>query len=150
MSMKDTSRYQDEPFFTTATTGEKRDWRLVGNGVLPGSNEQNFLAQTAAIAEEVKRVFASREMPSAYQRAIVEFEAKRDELAALMDRDWREAAKQLAVLPLNQLCRESPVCTFYRLVIYEAVNEARLLQGVYHWTPSLSLRGELVGVGRFG
>ena len=142
--------YKNEPLYTTATTAGEWHWRLVEDEVIPGSIGKNHLEQTALIAERLKEIFASRDLLQAYQRAIAEFEQKREKIAKLVNINWQEAAKQLSELQLNQLCRESPVLTLYRLITYEAVNHVRLLQGVYHWTSSLSLRGYLVGVGGFG
>ena len=158
-----TNLYREEEFYTSAVTGDDWDWRLVGNEVLPGSPGQNYLRQTLTLTEALKnfplnlnntdlspsgqRVLLRVE--AAYQSAVRELAEKREWLAKLINDDWQAAAKQLTALKLNQLCRESPAVTLYRLITYEVVNHARLLQGMYHWSNTLSSDGGLVYVGRF-
>lgn len=145
-----TDWYKGEKFFTTDTTGANWSWRLVTNEVIPGSADQNYVEQTAVLADYLtKVVFAGRELLDVYCQAIAEFKAKQDKLTKLIDNDWRSATQQLSALTLNRLLRGTPVVTFYDWVTHLDVNGERLSQGMYHWTSILSSYGELVYVGLF-
>lgn len=148
--LHDSDLDKEEKFFTKETTGEDWDWRLATNAVIPDSVSQNYVEQTTSLVRHLTEVvFAGRDLPAVYTRAIAEFEKQKEALTKLIETDWEEAAKQLAALAINRLLRETPVLTFYRLVTYLSVNGERLLPETYHWSPSLSSHGKLVGLGLF-
>ena len=70
--------------------------------------------------------------------------------AGTVDSDWREAAKRLVDLKINQMFRETPAETFWSLALYEGVNHERLLPpGIWSWTNTLSLNCNVVFIGDF-
>ncbi|MFH1170249.1 MAG: hypothetical protein V1704_01680 [Candidatus Vogelbacteria bacterium] len=142
--------YKAETFFTTATTGEDWDWRLVTNKVIPNSTSPNYVEQTATIADYLTNVvFAGRDLLPVYRQAVDEFKGKEQTLTKLINDDWQEAAKQLSMLALNRLLRGTPAFTFYDWVTYLEVNGERLLESSYHWTSALSSPGSLLNLGGF-
>jgi hypothetical protein len=145
-----TEWYKEEPFFTTTTTGKNWDWRLVTNKEILNSAGPNYVEQTATIVRYLTDVvFAGRDLPLVYRQAVTEFREQEKMLTQLINDDWLKAAKQLSSLAINRLLRGTPAFTFYDWVTYLEVNGERLLQGMYHWTSALSLRGSLLGLGSF-
>lgn len=144
----DTNWYANEAFFTTDAL--RPGWRLVSREVVPSSRRKNYLGQTAVLVGEIAAVYGS-EMPEKVRQAVEEFDSQKEELGKLLQNDWREAAKRLVALKVNQLFRETPVETLWSLALYEHVNHKRLLpSGSWSWTNKLSSLDRVVAVGDFG
>src|SRR3989338_5201611 len=143
----DTGWYQNEAFFTSDSI--RNEWRLVSRAPIPGSRNQNYLEQTATLCEYLVQVFGT-DMPKVAREAIAEFQSHKEELVKLLDKDWKEAAKQLVALKVNQMFRETPAEAFWSLALYEGINHERLLPpGSWTWTNKLSSVGGVVDVGNF-
>ncbi len=141
--------YKDETFYTedTATAG----WALVSKETISGSTNKNYLEQTDSIVVYLKnQVFGGETLPPKYQAAIDEFDARRDEITALIDSDWAKAAETLESLQITQLTRQSPAEAIYDLIVYFQNNDERLLPNTYTWTKRRASGGRLVCVGGFG
>ena len=142
-----TDWYQNEAFFTSDSI--RNEWRLVSRAPIPGSRNQNYLEQTATLCEYLVQVFGT-DMPKVAREAIAEFQSHKEELVKLLDKDWKEAAKQLVALKVNQMFRETPAEAFWSLALYEGINHERLLPpGSWTWTNKLSSGGYVVAVGNF-
>ena len=142
------SWYGGEVFFTTDPIVTEPTWKLVSREEIPDSASENYLGQTQAIVDYViGQVYQGEELPTLYQEAITEFEARKADLEKLMESDWKAAAEQLAALKVNQLFRLSPGQTLYTIAVYEGVNHERLLAGMYSWSASRASGGGLVCVG---
>ena len=144
----DTSWYKAGVLFTTDPIVTKPTWMLIGRDVIPNSTNLNYLEQTQALADYLVDVFyEDEEVPALYREAVDEFTGQKDELAALMNSDWKAAAQRLSALKLNQLFRPTPGQLTYLIALYQGVNKERLFENVYHWSPSRSSSGSLVAVG---
>ena len=138
---------RNEEFFTNDSI--RNEWRLVSRAPIPGSRNQNYLEQTATLCEYLVQVFGT-DMPKVAREAIAEFQSHKEELVKLLDKDWKEAAKQLVALKVNQMFRETPAEAFWSLALYEGINHERLLPpGSWTWTNKLSSDGRVVDVGSF-
>ena len=126
-------------------------WALVSKDVLPESLSKNYLEQTEVIIKTLKEVaFKDLEIPEKYAEAIAEFEGKKAKLAKLMDEDWRQAAKELSELKINQMARQTFAEAIYDLAVHHDINNERLLTDKYTWSASLNPDGDLVNLGEFG
>ncbi len=142
----DTDWYKNEDFFTKETP--KAGWKLVSKETIPDSTSKNYLEQTETIVSYLQvKVFQDKPLPEEYQKAITEFNAKKEKLKKLLSSDWEKAAEELENLAITKLTRETPIETIYRLALNERENKKRLLSN-YSWT-SRSSYGELVIVGGF-
>lgn len=143
-------RYQNAPFFTTMTTGDRWHWRLASLKLLAGSAGKNCFEQTKLIAGCLEKLVFPYRLSAAYHRAVMEFDCQSDRLAKLMEGDQLAATRELMALQLNQLCREPPVITLYRLITDEATNDhRRLLESEFNLTSALSPTGEFFRFGAF-
>jgi len=144
--MYDTDWYQGEKFFTDETPAD--GFKLVTRQVIPDSTDEDYLGQTAIIADYVRdEIYEGQELPAEYAQAIEEFEAERERLQKLVNKDWQEGAKQSAELKLNQLFRPTPVELTYCAPLFYRINQEFLLPGKYAWTKVRSSSGCLVRVG---
>ena len=138
--------YKDEDFFTKDTP--RLSWALVSKKEIPDSTSKNYVQQTEKIAEYLRnQVFKDVEIPTEYQEAIDEFEAKQADIAAILTSNWQEAAKQLSELKINQLTRQSPADALYDWLMYLQNNNGRLMEDKYTWTSRRAPDGELVSFG---
>ena len=125
-------------------------WALVSKDVLPESLRKNYLEQTEVIIATLKNeAFKGMDMPEEYEKAIAEFELKKDKLAKLMNDDWQKAAKELLELKITKLTRQTVPETIYDLAMYYDANNERLLSDKYTWAASLDPDGRLVALGTF-
>lgn len=62
---------------------------------------------------------------------------------------WREAAKQLSELRLNQLTRRTPTELLYDLLVYFQNKNQRLLGDAYDWTTARRVDGSHLLFGDF-
>ena len=123
-------------------------WRLTTPEVLENTTNKNYLDQTEALIDYLKdEVFKDTELPESYQKAITEFESKKDVIQDHMTLDWEEAARQLTTLAINQLTRENVAEVIYRLIIAERKNKTRNLRLSYTWTTTLDSDGFPMRVG---
>ena len=138
-----------EAFFLSETP--TFGWKLVSREVIPDSLGKDYLGQTQILADYVRdRVYKGVEMPPLYQKAIDELAERKEELAKIVRKDWKQGAEALVDLKINQLFRETPVEVLYRLVVYYKVNKERLLPATYAWTKKNPAIGCIVYVGRCG
>jgi len=141
-----TDWYKDEEFYTTETP--ETSWALVSKEIVPGSASRNYLEQTEVLVTYLQEeVFRDMVVPPEYQEAIREFEAKKANLALLINSDWQEAAKQLSELAITQLTRQTPVEALYDLPTNLLTNNDRRLERTYTWTRRRYSGGEFVDVG---
>lgn len=126
-------------------------WALVSKELVPDTTSKNYLEQTQALVDYLKKtVFAEVGMTKEYEEAFKEFESKKTKLAKLIGEDWKEAARQLSTLKVNQLARHSVPEIMYDLLLHHDNNpDAKLLESQYTWTNSLSSDGRLVFAGYF-
>ena len=144
---KSDSWYKNEDFLKDVPRAR---WVLISKDVIPNSLSKNYLQQTEVIASYIKNeVFKDKELPDVYQEAIDEFESKKAGIQSVLSSYWKEAAKQLSELKINQLVRQLPVENMYDLVMYFKNNKKRLLEGKYTWTSRRASSGKLVSVGHF-
>ena len=139
--------YEDEAFFKAEFLNPS--WALVSKEPIPGSISENYLQQTESLADYLRSSFG-RDMPSDYEDAISEFEKQKEDIGKILTSDWREAAKRLSVLKVNQLARHNPAQALYDDMIYFQNTGNRLLVNFYTWTNTRSSGGSLVGVGDSG
>lgn len=141
--------FKQEDFYTKDTS--KPGWALVTKEVIPDSTNKNYLEQTQVICDYLdSEVFRKAiEMPKAYEDAIIEFEAKKQDLELLVQSDWRGVARQLSELQITKLTRQSPADVIYDLMVYKQSNEERLLENGYTWTSARFSVGDLVNIGHF-
>lgn len=143
----DINWYKNEEFYTTAAP--RSGWYLVDRNPTEGKNK-NFLEQTKLIVKYLAKEIFTDQLPPEFQTAITEFEQSVAQIEELMKVNWQAAAKRLADLSINQLCRRRPVEVVYDFLIVFLNNKERLLEKYYDWTPSLDADGDLVGVGSGG
>jgi len=144
--------YKDEEFYKK----DKPDvsWALVSKEVTPDSLDKNYLKQTEVLVNYLQNeVFKDKEMPSEYAEAIKEFEKEKASIARIVESDdeakWKEAARRLESLKINQLTRQTPTESIYDLVAYYQHTGQRLLENTRTWTKRRASDGDLVDVGRF-
>lgn len=133
----------------------KYGWVLTSKECIPGSLGKNYLEQTQILADYLKNeVFKDETMPAEYAEAIAEFDAGKADIAKIVEssdeEEWKEAARLLEALKLNQLTRQSPVESLYGDVIYFQATGERLMMGQYDWTKRRSSDAYMVRVGAFG
>ncbi len=139
--------YAAEQFYTSELP--EFAWALVSKGPIPDSKGKNYLEQTEAMVVYLQNeVFQGMDIPIEYRDAIAEFYSKKAGLAPLIDTDWKEAAKQLSELKINQLTRPTPVEAIYDVATNLLQNDERHLESTYTWTRRRGSGGRLVGVGR--
>ena len=125
-------------------------WRLTTPEVIEGSISKNYLDQTQELIKYVQeKVFQDQELPPEYLDAIEEFNQNKDAIAELMNSNWKEAAKQLSVLSINQLTRENFAEIIYRFAVIEKKYGTKELASNYSWSNTLDSNDELVRVGDF-
>ena len=144
----DTDWYENEDFFTEAP---ELCWVLTSDGVIPDSEDKDYLEQTEHIAEYLRdTVYQGKKLPQQYADAIKELDAQKDDIRQLIDDDnWEEAAKRLADLTLNKLTRRIPVEVLYDMLVSFQNGGKRHLEDMYDWTCVRSSDGRLVIVGDF-
>lgn len=145
-----TDSYKSEQFF--AADSPRLRWVLVSDGVLPDSENKDYLQQTELIASYLRdHVYRGRTLPRKYAEAIQELIEKKNGIRQLMQSgNWQEAAKQLADLKLNQLTRRTPVEALYDMLVTIQTNGKRHLENRYDWTATLyGSGGCLVNLGGF-
>ncbi|MFA6492604.1 MAG: AAA family ATPase [Patescibacteria group bacterium] len=144
--------YKDEEFY-------KKDkpevtWALVSKEAVPDSSDKNYLEQTETLANYLRNeVFKTLIMPAKYGEALREFEKEKASIARIVESDkeseWKEAARKLEALKLNQLTRQSPTEALYDLIVRYQQTGERLMENMYTWTKRRDSGGGLVCVGRF-
>ena len=144
--------YKDEEFY-------KKDkpevtWALVSKEVVPDSPSVNYLEQTETLANYLRNeVFKTLIMPAKYGEALREFEKEKALIARIVESDkeseWKEAARKLEALKINQLTRQSPTEALYDLIVRYQQTGERLMEKMYTWTKRRDSNGDLVYVGRF-
>ena len=143
----DTDWYKNEDFFTKEVP--RAGWKLVSKETIPDSTSKKYVEQTETIVSYLKgKVFKDQPLPEEYQKAINEFNAKKQELVKLLNSNWQKAAEELENLEITKLTRETPIEVLYRLALNERENKKRLLPN-YSWTFRRSSNGKLVYVGDF-
>lgn len=151
----DTRGYEGEAFFTQ--DAPKYRWMLVSKEVLPNSLGKNYLEQTELLASYAcDTLFGGGTLPLEYKEAIEEFKDQRVAIAKIMDindeksYNWKEAARRLAGLKLNQLLRQTPSEVMYADLLYFQNTGNRLLPSLATWTIGCESYGRLVYVDYFG
>lgn len=144
--------YKEEGFYKTETP--EMSWALVSKDVVPDSTSKNYLAQTERLVEYLKNeIFKDKEIPPEYAEAIEEFENEKAAIAAIVESsvesEWKEAARRLEALKINQLTRQTPVESLYDSMVYFQQAGERLLPDKYSWTNRRDSDGGLVYVGDF-
>ena len=144
----DTDWYEGEDFFTEAP---ELCWVLTSDGIIPDSEDKDYLQQTEHIAEYLRdTVYQGKKIPQQYEEAMKELDSQKDEIRRLIDNDdWQEAAEKLANLKLNKLTRRVPVEVLYDMLVTFQNGDKRHLEDFYDWTCVRSSGGLLVGVGGF-
>jgi len=144
----DTDWYESEDFFTEAP---ELCWVLTSDGVIPDSEDKDYLQQTEHIAEYLRdTVYQGKKIPQQYTEAIKELDSEKAKIRNLIDSgSWEEAAKQLANLKLNKLTRRIPVEVLYDMLVTFQNGDERDLEDMYDWTAVRSSDGRLVHVGYF-
>ncbi len=144
----DTDWYEGEDFFKEAP---ELCWVLTSDGIIPDSEDKDYLQQTEHIAEYLREtVYKGKKLPQQYSDAIKEMETQKDEIRRLIDaNDWQKAAEKLANLTLNKLTRRVPVEVLYDMLVTFQNGDKRHLEDFYDWTGVRSSVGRLVHVGPF-
>ena len=143
-----TEEWKLKSTFFTKDTPEVA-WAFTTDTVLPDSTNKNYLDQTQFLADFLRtQLFKGEKLPKEYEEAIREFESQKAEITKLMGSDWKEAAKKLSALRLNQL-RAAPVEALFDFVqtLRGTADKRRTLVDKYTWTNKLSSGGHLVGFG---
>ena len=144
----DTDWYESEDFFTEEP---ELCWVLTSDGIIPDSEDKDYLQQTEHVAEYLRdTVYQGKKIPQQYADAIKEMDSQKDEIRRLIDANkWQEAAEKLANLKLNKLTRRVPVEVLYDMLVTFQNGDKRHLKDFYDWTGVRSSGGRLVGVGEF-
>lgn len=145
----DTDWYKEEKFYTE--DAPEAGWALVSKKVIPESTSKNYLEQTESIIEYIKTEgFADK---PEWQEAIQEFEREKAGIAGIVtsstESEWKEAARKLEALKINQLTRQSPTEAIYDLALHFQNTGTRLMDSMYTWTKRRSSDGGLILVGNF-
>lgn len=141
--------YADEPFYKKESP--RFSWALTSKELIEDSTNKNYLQQTETIANYlINEVYKDLEMPTQYQEAIEEFEAKKEKLTKLINTgDKNIYEPEISKLKLNKLTRQSPVEVLYDILIYFQNNNKRLLENKWTWTHATDSDGKRVFVGPF-
>lgn len=132
-ALYDTDGYKNEDFFTTETPTV--GWALVSKDVIPGSTGINYHQQTEVLADYLRNhVFRGETIPAEYEAALAEWDTKKDEIAALVGTNVKEAARRFEALLITRLTRQSPADFLYDNLMRLQVRNERLLEGKYTWT----------------
>lgn len=111
--------YKNEDFFNKETPALR--WALISKDVMPGSKGggyYNYLHQTELIVKFLtEEVFKDQELPDIYQEAIKEFESQKEEIASMIESDWKEAARRLTNLKITRLTRNNAAEELYDMLI---------------------------------
>lgn len=142
----DTTWYQDEAFFMEETP--KAGLVVVSKVPIAGSTDRTYHGQTQVLVDYIKGVFEGRDLSKTAQEGIRQWEKEKAKLAKLQDSNWREAAKELLALVINQSFRERMVEAMQSVLVPFVVNNERRLQNQFIWTNSLASDGSLMGLGR--
>ena len=153
--LRSTDWYEHEPVFTEDTSRvdetEFGSWRLIGAPAIPGTKGENYLRQTVIAAAYVRDTVYKGEYPSESLRAMLAEPAEREEeLAALVDRDWKKGAEILAGLAFNKEFRMTPIEALISVIVNQHVNKIHVLTGESAWTPCRFRNGNLVLFGNAG
>ncbi len=130
-------------------------WRLTTPEIIENSTDKNYLEQTETLITYItEEVFKNKELPQEYKDAIEEFNNLntpefQQKVKSSTGSEWKEAAKQLSELKINQLTRENYSEIIYRLAIQEKKTGKKNLESKYSWSNSLASSGILVDVGGF-
>jgi len=151
-------------------------WALVSKGLLMHSEEdekkygkeeaerlfdstdKNYIEQTEVIINTLReKAFKDIEIPEEYKEAIQEFESNKERLTQLMmDKNSKEAAKQLTELKITKLTRQTFPEMIYDVAMYYDRHNKRLFefgkthQVRYVWSASLVfLDRYIISIGRF-
>lgn len=129
-------------------------WALVTKKEIPDSTSKNYLGQTEELVKYLQNdVFKDASMPPEYDAAIKEFEREKVGIAAIVksgtESEWKEAARRLEELQINQLTRQTPVEALYDLIVHYQQTGTRLMENMYTWTKRRYSDGSLVYVGYF-
>ncbi|MCX6810003.1 MAG: AAA family ATPase [Candidatus Berkelbacteria bacterium] len=132
----------------------KYGWILTSKECIPGSLEKDYLEQTQALADYLRNeVFKDETMLVEYAEAIAEFDKEKADIAKIVkssdEAEWKEAARRLEALKLNQLTRQSPVESLYGDITYFQTTGERLMEDKYDCTNRRDSDGRLVYVGYF-
>jgi hypothetical protein len=123
-------------------------WSLTSKEVIPDSTSKNYLKQTEIIANYLRNeVFKGTVTFGEYQKAIGEFNKKKEKIEKLMDSDWQKAAEELENLKITQLTRQTPSEVLFDGISYFLKNKEKLLESKYTWTRRRHSDGKLVRVG---
>lgn len=144
--------YKDEEFYKKDKP--EPSWALVSKEAVPDSSNKNYLEQTEILANYLRNeVFKVSIMPAKYGEALREFEKEKSSIARIVESDkeseWKEAARKLEALKLNQLTRQSPTEALYDLIVRYQQTGERLMENMYTWTKRRGSVGILVCVGDF-
>ena len=144
----DTDWYESEDFFTEEP---ELCWVLTSDGIIPDSEDKDYLQQTEHIAEYLRdTVYQGKKIPQQYADAIKEMDSQKDEIRRLIDANkWQEADEKLANLKRNKLTRRVPVEVLYDMLVTFQNGDKRHLEDFYDWTCIRSSGGDLVDVGGF-
>ncbi|PWB38578.1 MAG: hypothetical protein C3F02_02590 [Parcubacteria group bacterium] len=137
---------KNEDFYTNEAP--QTAWALVSKEIVPDSTSKNYLEQTELLSSYLRdQVFGNMSLPPEYAEALAEYEAAKGDIERIMNSDWREAAKRLSELKLNQLTRQLPIEAFYDILVRLLNNGERSLEKTYTWTGRRISDGLLVVVG---
>lgn len=144
--------YQDEAWFMKDTSRDERGMDLVSTAPISGSLDRNYHRQTQSLSDLIDEIYAGREIPVPYQEALREWVKEKGRLEEILTSKWRDAAKGLAELQINQLLRETPVEVFQSIVVpfVDSKGRERRLENLYTLTNTISSVGLLVDLGHFG
>ena len=134
--------YQNEDFYKNDSL--KAEWKLVGSSFVPDSTNKDYVEQTRALRDYLKK---SEMLPK-------EEEAEcSDGILAVMQLALWEGKKlgvniQLADLMVNQRHRRSPVEIVYDwMLCFKNTGDNGVLDYCYDWSNTLSSKGHFVRVG---
>lgn len=127
----------------------RKGWALVSKAPIPNSTRKNYWEQTELLARLVGNVYEGREVPDLYKDALNEWGKEKDRLNRILLSNWREAAKGLAELQINQHLREKPVEALFDVLFPFMKTEERRLVDLYTLTNAITSGGHLVGFGFF-
>jgi len=145
-----TDWYKDEDFYKKDIP--KLSWTLVSKETVTTTKSKNYFEQTELLLTYAKSI-AEDNTPfkKALDEAEIEFNQSKQQIASLVDSDWKKSADLLSQLKITKLLRHNPTEVIYDALIRLQNNTNDIMtKDEYIWTNGRSSDGDFVDVGDAG
>jgi hypothetical protein len=136
-----------QPF---AAETPKLEWKRVSKDVIPGSKNKNYFDQTVILYDYLVKAGTLLNDANERTRLVAEVQRIHAKYDQDPDSNWKQAADELATIPINKTYRRKAVETLSDVGLRKgAVGDYQLPAGSYDWGNSRHSGGNFVYVGYF-